>query len=67
MNFSKLVLDFAATFGIVLVVTAGVTFLYGFVVHGSNFVDWETSFRMALILGIVLPAIHYREHRNKSN
>jgi uncharacterized membrane protein YvlD (DUF360 family) len=54
METKKLLIDFAAIFVLTLVVTAVVTFLYSLVVHGVGIIDWETAFRFAIILGIVL-------------
>lgn len=63
MNMTKYAIDFAVTFAIVLVVSVIVTFLYSLIVHGLGVIDWETSFRFAIILGIVLPWIHQREKK----
>ena len=61
MNIKKLLIDFLTTFVVVLVVSAIVTFLYSLIVHGSSDVDWDTSFRFAIILGIALPLLKSRE------
>jgi hypothetical protein len=53
MDIKKLLINFITTFALTLVVTAIVTFLYSLIVHGAGIVDWETSFRLAIILGIV--------------
>jgi hypothetical protein len=63
MNITKYAIDFAVTFAVVLVVSVTVTFLYSLIVHGSGVIDWETSFRLAIILGIALPWIHQREKK----
>ncbi|MEK7325882.1 MAG: hypothetical protein AAB217_11565 [Chloroflexota bacterium] len=55
MNARKLLADFVITFGVALVVTVLVTFLWSLVFHGAGAVDWETSFRFAIIFGIVFP------------
>jgi len=54
METKKLLIDFATIFVLILVVTVVVTFLYSLVVHGVGIIDWETAFRFAIILGIVL-------------
>ena len=54
MKIKALFIEIVMTFAVTLVVTALVTFLYGLIVHGSRSVDWETSFSLAVILGIVL-------------
>jgi hypothetical protein len=66
MNMKKLLIDFVITFALTLVVTAIVTFLYSLIVHGAGTVDWETSFRFAIILGIVLSWTKARDSKGKS-
>jgi hypothetical protein len=63
MNMRKYAVDFAITFTVVLLVTVIVTFLYSLIVHGSGVIDWETSFRFAIIFGIILPWMHQREKK----
>ena len=65
MNMKELLINFVITFAVTLVVTAIVTFLYSFIVHGAGTVDWETSFRLAIILGIVLSWTKARESKEK--
>ena len=55
VNASQLLLDVAITIPITFVVAAAVTYLYSLIAHGTGVVDWETAFRLAIILGIVLP------------
>jgi hypothetical protein len=54
-------IDFVVTFCLVLVVSIIVTFLYSLIVHGAGAVDWETSFRFAIILGVALPLLRSRK------
>jgi hypothetical protein len=61
MNLKKIVIDFIATFAIALLVTLGVTLLWSIVFHGVAKIDWETSFRFAILLGIILPIINARK------
>jgi len=61
----KLIVDFITSFAIVLVVAAVVSFLYSLIVHGAGTIDWETSFRLAIILGIVLPLTQKRGSKGK--
>ena len=56
MRAKHTIVDFAMTFCVTLVVSSIVAFSYSLLVHGTGQVDWGTSFRLALILGIVLPA-----------
>ena len=55
MHAKKFLADFGLTFGVAFLVAVVVTFVWNLVVHGAGGVDWETTFRLALILGIVLP------------
>lgn len=55
MNPRKLLLDAAITIPVTFVVAAVVTYLYSLIAHGAGVVDWGTSVRLAVILGIVLP------------
>jgi hypothetical protein len=65
MNIKQSLTDFVVFFAVTLVVTIVVTFLWNFLVHGSPLVDWETSFRLAIIFGIVLPLVKAREYTSK--
>jgi hypothetical protein len=53
MNSKRLLVDFATVFALSLVVTAIVTLLGNLIVHGASTVDWETSFRVAILFGII--------------
>ena len=64
MNIKRSLVDFAIVFVTTLAVTVVVTFLWNFLVHANAIVDWETSFRFAIILGIVLPFVKARENKN---
>lgn len=65
MNLKKIVIRFIAVFAITLLVTIGVTLLWSLVFHGVAIIDWETSFRFAIILGIIFPIIDSGK-RNKT-
>lgn len=54
MGVKGLVLRFAATVGLTLGTSALVGYLWSLVRHGSGAVDWETSARLGITLGIVL-------------
>ena len=56
MNIKGLAVGVVATFAVVLVVAVVVTYLWNLLMHSAGNVDWETSFRLAVILGIALPA-----------
>jgi hypothetical protein len=63
MNIKKLVVEFVTVFAVTLVTSAIVTFLWNFIGHGTSSIDWETSFRFAIILGIILAWIRSRESK----
>lgn len=67
MDLIKVLADAAITFVIVLVVAAVVTFFYSLIAHGSGAVDWETAFRFAIILAIVLPWLKARDRKEKKS
>jgi hypothetical protein len=66
MKIKKLVVEFATVFPVVLVLTAIVTFLWNIVGHGATTIDWEASFRFAIILGIVLTWVKSGETKEYS-
>lgn len=55
MKIKNLLIGFMTTFAVTLVAAAIVTYLWNLIAHGQSAVDWETSFRFAIILGIALP------------
>jgi hypothetical protein len=65
MNIKKLAVEFITVFAITLVTTAIVTFLWNIIGHGVKTIDWETSFRFALIFGIILTWAKSRETKRK--
>ncbi|NOY36552.1 MAG: hypothetical protein GXO83_03160 [Chlorobi bacterium] len=62
MNFLR---DFAITFVIVFIVSTIVSYFYSLIAHSAGSVDWETSFRFAVIFGIIFPTIRIVEKRQK--
>lgn len=65
MNITKLGVEFITVFVVVLVTTAIVTFLWNFIGHGVSIVDWETSFRFAIVFGIILTWVKSRDAKEK--
>ncbi len=65
MIIKKLVVEFVTVFVVVLATTAIVTFLWNIIGHGASAIDWETSFRFAIIFGIILTWIKSREINEK--
>jgi hypothetical protein len=65
MNIKKLVFEFVTVFALALVTIAIVTFLWNSIGHGVSAIDWETSFRFAIIFGIILTRVKSRGFKNK--
>jgi len=65
MNIKKLIVEFGTVFAVALSTTAIVTFLWNIIGHGASAVDWETSFRFAIIFSIVLTWVKSRESKEK--
>jgi len=65
MNIKKLVVEFGTVFVVALVTVALVTFLWNFIGHGESTIDWETSFRFAIMFGIILTWTKSRETKEK--
>jgi hypothetical protein len=63
MNSKRLAVEFVTVFAVALVTTAIVTFVWNIIGHGESAIDWETSFRFALIFGIVLTWAKSRENK----
>ena len=61
MDFKKIVIGFIPVFATALLVCIVVTFLWSLVFHGVAIIDWETSFRFAILFGIILPVIDSRK------
>lgn len=66
MSIKKLLIEFAAAFAVTLVVSLIVTYLWNLILHQAGKVDWETSFRLAIILGVVLAWMMSREGKSKA-
>ena len=65
MNIKKLAIEFVTVFTVALVIGAIVTFLWNIIGHGASTIDWETSFRFAIIFGIILTWVKSRETKEK--
>jgi hypothetical protein len=63
MDLKTTLVRFIRIFAISLLVTLGVTFLWDLIFHGVAKVDWETSFRFAILLGILLPIAASRKNQ----
>ena len=65
MNIKKLVVEFVTVFAVALVTVALVTLLWNLIGHGASTIDWETSFRFAIIFGIILTWVKARKIKEK--
>ena len=65
MKIKNLLIGFVTIFAVTLLVAAIVTYLWNMIRHGQSAVDWETSFRLAIILGIALPVARAITSRKK--
>jgi hypothetical protein len=60
MNLKKLLVRFVSAFAVSLPVSAIVTLLGNFIVHGASMVDWAASFGYATLVGIIVSWIGTR-------
>jgi hypothetical protein len=65
MNFKNLLRGFFVYFLLLLIVGAVVSYLYSLIAHGQGTVDWGSSFRVALTLGVALPIVGELERKKK--
>jgi len=65
MKIKSFLIGFVTTFALIFVVAAIVTYLWNLILHGQSAVDWETSFRLAIILGIALPVARVMTSKGK--
>ena len=57
MKIISFIKNFALIFCLSFAVTIIVTYLYSLIVHGNGIIDWTVSFRISIILGIILPIV----------
>lgn len=62
MRLQNILLYFLGIFILTFLVSSAVTCLYSWIMYGSGRIDWESSVRLAIILGIVLT---WTDARNK--
>lgn len=65
MNIKRYLVDFAIVFAVTLVVCVIVSLLWNLIFHGATTIDWETSFRFAILFGILFPWIETRRSKEK--
>ena len=57
MKIKRFLINFLIVFTVALVVNVIVVYLWNLIAHGQGSFDWETPFRFAIILGIILPIL----------
>ena len=62
MNIKTYFINFIISFILVFVLISVITYLWNLVFHENGSVNWETSFAMAIILGIVLAWVEKKKH-----
>lgn len=65
MNIKRLVVDFITVFAVTLILSVIVTLFWGLIAHGVGIIDWESSFRFAILFGIILTWIETRRRMEK--
>ena len=60
MSTKGYLIDMAITAAIAFVAAMVVTYLYNLLFHGTGQVNWETTFDLAVVMGIVLPLVTQR-------
>ncbi len=58
INSKDVLISFITIFVLTFVVTAFTTLFYSLIVHKTGSIDWATSVRLGIILGIVLTWIN---------
>ncbi|MBN2072141.1 MAG: hypothetical protein JW814_11860 [Candidatus Krumholzibacteriota bacterium] len=64
MKIGQAILEFLIIFVIAFCVSSGVSFLWNLLFHGMAIVDWETSSRLGVILGVIGPYVISRSSRS---
>jgi hypothetical protein len=65
MNTRHFLADMAITIPVTFAVAVVVTYLYSLIAHGAGAVDWEASFDLAFVVGIVLPLVRSRANKGE--
>ena len=60
MRMWRLVVDGVVVFSVTLVISMVVSALWNVIAHKTTAIDWETSVRFAIVLGIIVPWIQAR-------
>ena len=65
MNIKRLLVDIVTVFLVSLAISMVVSLLWNLIVHRASTIDWETSFRFAILLGIIVPWITMRRSKEQ--
>ncbi len=65
MQIKRLLADFVTVFAVTFVVSVVVILLWNLIVDGASTINWETSFRFAILLGILLPWLETRRGKGE--
>jgi hypothetical protein len=65
MNLKKYLVLSWTVFAVSLIVSAIVSLLWNLMFHRVSTIDWETSFRFAILFGIIMPWIETRRSFGK--
>ncbi len=63
MNLANMLRGFVVFFVLVFFVSAVVSYFYSLAAHGHGVIDWASAVRLAITLGIALPAAGEFERR----
>lgn len=66
MSAKKWAVEVGFAFATTLLVSVVVTFVWNLATRAEAGVDWETSFVMAVVLGVALPLAHARRVRGRN-
>jgi hypothetical protein len=65
VSIKKYLVDFVSVFAVSLIVCVIVGFLWNLIAHGAGTLDWETSFRFAILFGIIAPWMEARRGKGR--
>ena len=65
MSIKRLLVDIVTVFLVSLAISMVVSLLWNLIVHRASTIDWETSFRFAILLGIIVPWITTRRNKGQ--
>ena len=65
MRFKQAIIYFIGVFVLTFVVSAIVTLLFALTLHGASTIDWDLSFRNAILFGIMFSWMEIRRSKEK--